>query len=298
MTFPLSRLRYSTLLVIVLIFFTLPDDRAIADEYIKQPLLVNFPGFAKAPPSDPDEEDPFSEEALEQLKHDILLNLADANKILEQCHRVHGTESLKLGDPEKEVPANILFNNMPTSDASPKTEKKRREQRKEAKQELAAKFKKINGKGKQPKGQKIFVVSELDEGMGGRGAVSAPVIWINRAEFKTELTVLPNGKFGPPPIGIGGPLIIHELLHNAGLEDKDHTTKDGNAFNVPANKNDRGLLKSQCELLEKHFRKFGLTQSNEAQKAGFIDEPTKTHYALLTTPEPSIATPDHLGIIE
>ena len=278
----------------------------IADEYIKLPVLVNFSGFEETPPSDPTGENEFSAEALMSLRSRLVNALNDANEILKQCKKEHGTAEMRLGDPDGEPPKNIHFKNRPTNnadgtptpDGNPNpTVDDLKKFVKSAKTELAKKFKK--GKGTQQKGMKIYVVSGGLGDKPARGQLNQPVLWIKGDNLSPKN--LEPGQFPQ-----SGPFIVHELLHNSGL--KDHTTDHGNVLNSPTNlksseagadgKADRGLTKAQCESLVNHFKKYGAAVPNAAQETGFVPEPEKSHYALVTNPTPVVASLDHLGILE
>ncbi len=282
--------------LLLLLINCILQNTVFAHEYVKLPVLVNLPGFKENPPSDPSFENEFSVEALDNLKSRIIATLQDTNKVLEQCSKTHGTAKLQLGDPDKGPPKNIVFINKPNGNKSPNTQEELNKDAKEGKKELEARFKKLSDKGKKIKGQKINVVQGglLDEETPARGQLSEPVLWIKESSLNF------GSGFGSAPPPISGPYIVHEMLHNAGL--KDHTTEDGNVLNIPTElggqKPDRQLTACQCEKLQEYFKEYGVSQPNKEQETGYIFEPDKTHYALLTIPESEIPTDTHIGIIE
>ena len=281
-----------------------------ADIIRKIPVLVNWQGYAENPPSidDPDADADFSAEALDEHKGRLERAIKDANKVLEQC-KEHTSNEFRL--------ANIQHKNHPLGRPSPKSKEQEEDDfdkdTKFGKTELASTFKKQMGEGKQLKGQKINMVQSLpgdDEQTEtmGKGRNGEPVMWIDVNSLFEPIAQLPGQDESRKPVA--GPVIVHELLHNAGL--KEHTGADGNVFNekidlFKSNQDpnvvvDRNLTKPQCEVLDKYFKTYGISAPNEKQKIGFVPEneglEEKTHYAVVTKPAPeTIATP-HLGMLE
>ncbi len=287
-------------------FIWLAAPSARADKIRKVPVLVNWQGFAEKPPSiDDDPNSEFPKELLDAQKEKLERAIGDANKVLEQCG-THLKNRLRLD--------NIQHVNRPNGNPKPKSKEKGEDDfdkdTKFAKSELGKKFKKLQGKGKQQKGQKINMVKELpkkgDADTPGRGRIGQPVMWLT----PDQLLELPSGKEDPPINAFGGPIIVHELFHNAGLD--THTTDDGNVLNetihlikdsmAPNEKVDRGLTAKQCMTLDGYFKKYGVSAPNEKQQTGFVPQEEglekKTHYAFFDNPAPDIISPTHVGMLE
>lgn len=194
----------------------------------------------------------------------------------------------------------------------PNSQKEYDEDRKSAKKELE-KRKKQFGAGK---GQKLNIVKGgLTHGgkeKAGLGTIGEPNSWIKNSQIGAK----PDGSGGW--VGRNGSLIVHELLHNAGL--KDHSKDSGDVFHGGNGESrieaGRNLTEEHCKKLAKHFKKHGTTKLNKAQKeeheaqqngtdkgesekkeTEFIFEPDNIYYGLLTNPD-TARSDTHLGMIE
>ena len=213
-------------------------------------MLVNIEGFKE-----------LSEDEKKELEEMVKKNIEDANAILakecKDCKLVLGPIKFKRNpDGASTVKKGDSATGKLVGDGKTEVEKE-------------------FGKGK---GQKIYIVEEILDGennLDGLGADGQPV------------TFIPLGTLAVRPIrdkddniigfeGLHGHFILHELLHNAGLSDKDHTN-NGSLFDGSLDSGTRAVKRTltadQCKKLKEYFKARGNT--TKAPKSDNSDSKTE-----------------------
>jgi len=239
-------------------------------EYTSLPLLVNVHAF------------PDDQQAYDDLKERVEMNVRDANRILNKAAKNLGQDTrLRLG------PVKIERN---TEGA-------------QSVQQGSQGAKDLNSKGltelkekQKNKGLKIYVVTSVTSSGGaeipglsaqGTAKKAGRVSWFPQDTFSIAMGI--NGLEGN-----AGQFLLHEIGHNAGLSPNHDPANNGVHVMKRAlgyTPDDRTINAAQWTELKKLFKKYASTKPNEEQQASFIAPPTETHYALAVDPPVALVRP-------